>query len=304
MILPIVVVIILFLIFAMYVIKHEARKGKAVLSVIVVFIILCIFGFVVYKSFFVVNTNNRNTRVGIKQYIAESDNCLDYAIHTDWNDYVKVSGNKRELVNERSNFGITVSSFQKDIDWAKVKSAGIEYAIIRVGYRGVETGNLCLDDKFKENLESAIDNGIDVGVYFCSQATSMTEVDEEIDFILKSVNGYSISYPIGIVLGGADNCESEGLTTEEYSNLVSYYAIRITEEGYTPMIYGTEEDFRIIDEYSDTKYLKWLFSGRAEVGSTQNCVIWQYRNYSSIDGIEGKVPISFSIWKEIGYENR
>lgn len=96
-----------------------------------------------------------------------------------------------------------------------------------------------------------------------------------------------------------DNYRTKDLSSEEYSNLVSYYAVRIAEEGYIPMIYGTEEDFQTIDEYSDVKYLKWLYSGHSSIENGQNYVIWQYRNYSNIDGVDVKTSISFSVFDSV-----
>lgn len=337
----VVFIIIVFGAFAIYVITHETRKKEAIISVFMTFIFLCIFGISVYKSFFIANAEsdgnkdnivNQNTEstitkddpeenryeaddkqsddpdapenLSLEQYIEENSDCLDYSIDVDWNDYMVDSENHRVLERTQSKFGVTVSYFQEDIDWAKVKAAGVEYAIIRVGYRGVETGKIFLDEKFNENIEAALDNGIMVGVYFYSQATNKLEVDEEIDFILKNIRDYDISYPIGINLDITgediyDNYRTKDLSSEEYSNLVTYYAIRIAEEGYIPMIYGTEEDFQMIDEYSPAKYLKWLYSGRSAIENGHNCVIWQYRNYSNVDGINVKTSVSFSVFDSI-----
>ena len=92
--------------------------------------------------------------------------------------------------------GIDVSSHQGNIDWASVKAAGINFAIIRVGYRGSQTGALVEDSCFKKNIQGATANGINVGVYFFTQATTEAEAVEEASMALTLCSGYNLSYPI------------------------------------------------------------------------------------------------------------
>lgn len=332
----ILIILAVFSAFAVYVIRHEKRKREAIMSIAITLAVLCTLGVTAYKSIIIANAeggqennteiikenpvtnddpeadrynNNEDTNddpdapenLNIDQYIEENADELNYSLNVDWNDYEIVNGNQRKLMNCDSKFGITVSYFQKDIDWKKVKDAGVEYAIIRVGYRGLESGDIFLDDKFNENIEEAQDNGIMVGVYFYSQAINKAEVDEEIEFLLKNIKDYDISYPVGINLDIVgedihDNYRAKSLTMEEYAKLISYYALRIAEEGYVPMIYGTEEEFQEIEEYTSVKYLKWLYSGHSQIENGENCVMWQYRNYSNIDGIGVKTSISFSVF--------
>lgn len=89
-----------------------------------------------------------------------------------------------------SRLGVDVSVFQGDIDWEQVKAAGYEFAILRIGYRGYgEKGTLNADEKFEQNMENARKAGIDVGVYFFSQAVNEEEAKEEADFVLEHLKG-------------------------------------------------------------------------------------------------------------------
>ena len=83
-----------------------------------------------------------------------------------------------------------------EIDWQAVASSGVEFAMIRVGYRGYSQGGLQLDERFQENMDGALAAGLDVGVYFFSQATSVLEAEEEADFVLSAIRGYPIKYPV------------------------------------------------------------------------------------------------------------
>lgn len=95
--------------------------------------------------------------------------------------------------------GIDVSFYQGEIDWQAVASSGVEFAMIRVGYRGYSQGGLQLDERFQENMDGALAAGLDVGVYFFSQAISVLEAEEEADFVLSAIRGYPIKYPVVFV---------------------------------------------------------------------------------------------------------
>lgn len=92
--------------------------------------------------------------------------------------------------------GIDVSVYQGDIDWEAVAQSGVEFAIIRLGYRGYSQGAIQLDRNFEQNMRGALEAGLDVGVYFFSQATTVLEAEEEADFVLENLRGYPITFPV------------------------------------------------------------------------------------------------------------
>ena len=92
---------------------------------------------------------------------------------------------------------IDVSRHNGTIDWAKVASSGIKYAIIRVGYRGYGSeGAINIDSNFSANIKGAINAGLKVGVYFYTQATNETEARAEADFVLENIIGYDLALPV------------------------------------------------------------------------------------------------------------
>ena len=93
-------------------------------------------------------------------------------------------------------FGIDVSYYQEKIDWHKVKADGVEFAMIRLGYRGWSDGALYMDERFLENIQGAQVAGIDVGVYFFTQAVNETEAVEEAKYVLSALEGYELQMPI------------------------------------------------------------------------------------------------------------
>ena len=108
----------------------------------------------------------------------------------DWNFLLRgVDGRLHYVVSgtEESRSGIDVSAHQGDIDWHKVRADGISFAIIRLGYRGTESGTIQLDERFRQNLLGAQMAGLNIGVYFYSQATTVAEAEEEADFVLSEL---------------------------------------------------------------------------------------------------------------------
>lgn len=92
--------------------------------------------------------------------------------------------------------GIDVSQYQGNIDWKKVAESGIKFAFLRVGVRTYGDGEIHLDEKFHENVKGATENGIDIGVYFFSQAVTKEEAIEEADFTINEIKNYNITYPV------------------------------------------------------------------------------------------------------------
>lgn len=96
----------------------------------------------------------------------------------------------------KKSMGIDVSAHQGEIDWARVKASGVDFAMIRVGYRGYETGKIMEDSQFKRNASQAAANGIKVGIYFYSAAINETEALEEAAWVVSKIAPYRITYPV------------------------------------------------------------------------------------------------------------
>ncbi len=207
--------------------------------------------------------------------------------------------NGEEVVSHK---GIDVSKFQEEIDWNKVKNAGVEYAFIRLGIRGYTTGEIVLDETFEYNVEHALEENVDVGVYFFSQAVTEEEALEEADFVIETLEPYPINYPVVIDIEDVDseNARTNDLTAEERTRLVITFCNRIKEAGYTPMIYGNLKTFMLmlnIEQLED--YEKWFaFYSTEEFYYPYDFSVWQYSDSGRIDGIGKKVDlnISFKEW--------
>ncbi len=200
-----------------------------------------------------------------------------------------------------SQKGIDVSKYQGDIDWEKVAKAGVEYAIIRVGVRGYgKEGKIVLDEKFESNLKGATQVGIQVGVYFFSQAITEEEALEEAQTVLDAISGYSITYPIvyDVEKTSASDGRMNQLTVEERTKMARIFIDKIKEAGYTPMIYSNMEMWTVLlDMAAFEDVEKWFAYYNTDLYFPYDYAIWQYSDKGTIDGIKGDVDLNISFKK-------
>ncbi len=198
---------------------------------------------------------------------------------------------------ETGIFGIDVSKYQGDIDWQKVKDAGVGYAILRAGNRGYGTGEIVEDEYFGAYLEGATAVEIPVGAYFFSQAVNAEEAVEEAEFVLAAIEGYDVNYPI--VFDMEEISESpnrtQALTAAEITDIAIAFCRRVEEAGHTPMIYGNVSWFLAKMEWDRLDgYAKWFAQYRPQPYYPYQFEMWQYTPRGTVDGIEGDVDMNIS----------
>jgi len=143
---------------------------------------------------------------------------------------------------ERVALGIDVSKYQGNIDWKKVADSGIEFAMIRAGYRTTSEGEIIEDSQARYNLQEATANGILVGVYFFSTAVSREEALEEAMWVADLIAPYSVTFPVAYDCERYEKPESRQyyLTKEDRTEFAKGFMDKIYEFGYTPMIYASK----------------------------------------------------------------
>lgn len=231
------------------------------------------------------------TKMWVKEYEALPVN--PYLDRTDW----------AELDTVELRYGIDVSEHQGEIDWdVLLKKNSVDFVILRIGYRGYGTeGQLREDAYFRYNLEAALANDLDIGLYFFSQATTLAEAEEEADFVLGlleelSLPAGSIALPIFFDWEHIDFDEAR---TDDMSGDLTDLAIgfcgRIREAGYVPGVYA----YRSLAYYSYdlsrlTDYQLWI----GALGETPDFyyahAFWQRAVVTGVDGIEGEVDLN--VW--------
>ena len=197
--------------------------------------------------------------------------------------------------------GIDVSYYQGKIDWKKVKQSGIEFAIIRVGYRGYgEEGKMVEDKLFHKNIQGALDAGLRVGVYFFSQATSVEEALEEADFVLARIRQYELTLPV--VFDWEYVSEEARTANVDPRTLTDCYLAfcgKMEEEGYTPMPYFNSYQSRKMMYLTELEqYPFWLALYSDRMTYPYRIEMWQYTDSGKVPGIEGSVDINLMFTDE------
>lgn len=188
--------------------------------------------------------------------------------------------------------GIDVSSYSGDIDWEMVAQSGVEFAIIRLGGRGYgDSGTLYPDDKAVYNINEARKNGIKVGGYFFSQATTEDEAIEEAEYALEIIGNNKLDLPIAYDFEHIkdDDARTDNVTDKDILRFANVFGRVMRKNKYEPMIYGEDEEFTAIYKESDS--LRWIaeYDITPEIDDTVK--IWQYSKSGKVDGINCSVDL-------------
>ncbi len=210
-------------------------------------------------------------------------------------------GNKLSYDDEKytSRLGIDVSRHQGKINWEEVKAYGVDFAFIRIGYRGYgNAGNINLDKRFYENIKGAQSVGIDVGVYFFSQAINEEEALEEAKFVIDSLRGYELQLPVVYdpesILD--DVARTDDVTGEQFTKNTIVFCDAIRENGYEPMIYSNMlwETFEFdLSQLTDLPI--WYADYEALPQTPYHFIFWQYTNEGRVKGIDGNMDLNIQI---------
>lgn len=206
---------------------------------------------------------------------------------------------KLQNTTGNSRVGIDVSKWNGEIDWDKVRNAGVEFAIIRAGYRGSVTGSLVEDPYFAANMKGAAASGVPVGVYFFTQAVNEVEAVEEASAVLQLVREYNLEYPIFIDTEGAGgNGRADGLDAETRTLVCEAFCRTIENAGYTAGVYGSRNWYNdnLYTDRLDNDYCIWLAEYRSVPLYQGYYQMWQYTSKGSVDGISGNVDMNISYY--------
>ena len=204
-----------------------------------------------------------------------------------------------------ATLGIDVSKYQGTIDWAAVKSAGVDFAMIRVGYRTKTSGIIYEDPGARYNLQEATKNGIKVGAYFFSTAVSEAEAVEEAAWVSSFISKYKITYPVAFNCEDFNSADSRQnhLTKEERTKLACSFLDTIAASGYTPMFYASRNEMEGSAQWNMTtlgsRYKVWVsqypekpFPETPASTYSGAHAMWQYTSKGQVYGIKGNVDVN------------
>ena len=203
------------------------------------------------------------------------------------------------LVTGNGALGIDVSKWNGNINWEAVKNSGINYVIIRCGYRGYTTGSLIEDPKFTANIKGAIAAGLKVGVYFFTQAIDEREAVEEASMVLSQIKNYKISYPVFLDVessgapGGGGRADSIDKATR--TAVCKAFCETIKNAGYNAGIYANKHWLETKINASELNAYKiWLAQYASAPTYTGRYDLWQYRSTGRVSGISTDVDMDLS----------
>lgn len=207
----------------------------------------------------------------------------------------------------RTRFGIDVSAYQnraneidQTIDWQAVRNDGVEFAFVRVGLRGYSSGKIAEDAFYRQNIQGAMDAGIETGVYFFAQAVTVEEALEEADFVIERLRGLEINGPVAYDWEmGNSSYRVYGIAPEMATACAVAFCQRIQEAGYTPMVYQSSYVAYVkYDQSAIAPYLQWYPEYKSESSENLYPAIyyqpdyWQFSSKCSVAGISGNVDVN------------
>ena len=214
---------------------------------------------------------------------------------------------------EKITMGIDVSKFQGTIDWEAVAGSGIDFAMVRVGYRTQSSGEIMEDTNARYNMQEATANGLKIGAYFFSTAISEAEAAEEAKWVADYISQYQITYPVAYNCEGFENPNNRqySLTKTERTDFAIAFLNEIYHQGYTPMFYASKNEMQDDLKWETSRIEKnfkiWVsqypgapYPETAASSYTGSHDMWQYTNNGTIAGIGKPVDVNVAYF---GYSN-
>ena len=282
---------------------NKDRKNKKMIIAISVSVAIIVIGLAVFCYFLFANEKENNAKNNAEN--AQEDPQAKIEEEKEEAKVQLPDLKASQYETDEITTGIDVSEFQGNIDWKAVADSGIDFAMIRVGYRGMKNGEIKEDACAKYNLQEASKNGLKIGAYFFSTAVTEEEAKEEAEWTKNLLSGYPVTYPVAYNCEGFQNPSSRQfeLSVEERTKLADAFLKSIEEGSYTGMFYAAKNElddnnlwnaddlslnYRIwVAQYSDQTWPE-----KTKSDYTGDHVMWQYTNQGKLDGIKGAVDFN------------
>lgn len=199
--------------------------------------------------------------------------------------------------DKKSSVGVILNEEAGNVDFSKLKKEGIEYVIVRIGYRGYESGTIYYDERFDEYERGAEQAGLRVGAYFESQAITVEEAEEEAQAVIGNLMERSITYPVALQFGvvSNDKARTDDLTKSQITEITNHFCQMVEDSGFQAMVYGSKFWLlRRLDLTQMGDYDICLMQEGETPDYPYGFDLWQYDNSAKLDGVEQEVPLSIS----------
>ena len=200
----------------------------------------------------------------------------------------KISEYIKKYKNENTKIGIDVSAWQDNIDWAKAKKDGVEFAILRIGYGHTNSGELKLDNWFERNIKEAKKQGIELGVYFYSYAKSEEDARAQAKWIVKKLNGQKLELPIAFDWENWSSFNKYNVSFKHLNDIAYAFIDEVEKNDYEGMLYSSAYYLKNIWKDYDKVWLAY-YTDNNDFSKPFN--IWQLSSKGKVNGISGSVDI-------------
>lgn len=195
-----------------------------------------------------------------------------------------------EYKNENTKIGLDLSEWQDYPDYDKLKEAGVEFVILRVGGTKGREGDYFLDKSFKHNIEEANRVGIPVGLYFFSYATSVQKAKENAEWLLKQIEGYKIDLPISFDWENWNKFNQYHISFYELSQMANVFIKTVEAKGYQGMNYGSKTYLE--NMWMESNNTIWLAHYTSKTNYQGKYKFWQLCDNALVDGVSGPVDVN------------
>jgi GH25 family lysozyme M1 (1,4-beta-N-acetylmuramidase) len=204
-----------------------------------------------------------------------------------WEDIIK------NYKNDSTKLGIDVSKWQGEIDWEKVKNAGVEFTIIRLGYQTDYDGECKIDPYFETNMQGAKNAGIPIGLYFYSYAKTLEQAEEQANWVKEKIGEYEISLPIAFDWESWSSFNKTNMSFYKINKVANRFLEILEQNGYKGMLYSSKNYLENI--WTPEKYPTWLAHYTSNTDYKGEYYIWQMCDTGRINGINGNVDIDIMV---------
>lgn len=224
------------------------------------------------------DSSGNNTSIDFLLYVNEKETTPEEIMTIEFSDVIT------NYKNTITKIGIDVSKWQGDIDWNKVKAAGVEFVIIKIGGQDGINGDNYLDSHFKDNIEGALSVGLDVGLYYFSYAKTTNEATNQVNWIMNNIKDYSINLPISFDWEIWSQFNYLDINLVDLNLIAEAFLKEVTAKGYSPMLYSSKNRLERIWTISDCHI--WLAHYTSETNYQGKYLLWQMTSNGHVDGIK------------------
>ncbi len=194
-------------------------------------------------------------------------------------------------IPDNASILIDVSKWQKDIDWKKVKEAGVNYAMIRLGTQKAIDEDSVMDEYFEKNIKEAQANGIKVGVYYFSYANDIEDAKKQAGWVIDNLKDYKIDLPVSFDWECWKYFNGFNISLHDLNEIAETFLKEIESAGYTGANYGSKN--YLVNVWSLNEYATWLAHYKEETDYNKDYLIWQFTDKGTVDGIKNAVDLNF-----------